>query len=309
MARVAIVGNYNIDLIIGQVSSMPPWGTEVLVDTMVARTAGSAGNSALVLGHLGAPVLPVGMVGDDDYGHLIIRELSQLGLPTNLITQKPGRQTGVGFTILRADGERVFLTYLGTLAEYSDHDLLAAIDDVSECDYVLFAGYNLLPGLTTAGIRQFFATVKARGCTLLFDTGWDVNNWPQDSIESVQILLEYVDYFLPNLAEARAISQERGDLHDVGRTLLGLGPQAIVIKLGPDGCTYFDRHQVVEAKGVKVKATDTTGAGDSFNAAFIYGLLHNWSIQNTLAFANRLAAYVIQRYVDRYPSLSDVCKN
>ncbi len=309
MARVAIVGNYNIDLIIGQVSSMPAWGSEVLVDTMFSRVAGSAGNSALVLGHLGTPVLPVGIVGDDGYGHQIIRELSQLGLPTNLIIQKPGTHTGVGFTILRDDGERSFLTYLGSLGEYSDDDLLATIDDVSKCDYVLFAGYNLLPRLSTDGILQFFAKVKAAGCTLLFDTGWDVNDWPKDSIESVHKLLRYVDYFLPNLAEARAISQVRGDLLDVGEALLALGPQAIVIKLGPDGCAYYDHRRVVQVKGVKVSATDTTGAGDSFNAAFIHGLIREWSIQSTLAFANRLAAYVIQRYVDRYPSLSDVCKN
>ncbi|MBO8126359.1 MAG: carbohydrate kinase family protein [Firmicutes bacterium] len=304
--KVALVGNYNIDLIMGTVPEMPAWGTETLIETVLPRVAGGAGNTAQALGSLGVSALAVGAVGDDAYGQEIIKTLTGLNLDVSLLKQVKGSQTGIGFTILKEDGERSFLTYLGVLADYQDSDLLAALPKVQEADIVLFAGYNLLPALTTFGLEKFFAGVKKAGATLLFDTGWDVNDWRGDAIAKVERLLPYVDIFLPNLAEARAISQVAGDLPAIGRRLVDLGTKSVVIKLGPEGAAYYDRENEILAKGVKVKAVDTTGAGDSFNAGVIYGLLKEWSPDKYLDFANRLAAHVIQRLEERYPSLSQL---
>lgn len=292
----AIVGNYNIDLIMGPVGGFPAWGSEAVINTALPRVAGGAGNTAQALGTLGVAALPVGIVGRDGYGEQIISTLRGLGLSTTLVEQRASSQTGVGFTLLRNDGERAFLTYLGVLERYTDADLLASIPQAIQSKVVLFSGYNLLPGLTTAGITEFFKIVQGAGCTLLFDTGWDTRDWEGDTVAKVHRLLPYVDIFLPNMAEARAI---------FGRPDKALDwCQRAIIKNGPAGSIYLAKDEQIEAKGVRVQAVDTTGAGDSFNAGIIYGLLQNWSMKRNLAFANRLAAYVVSRMEDRFPSLS-----
>ena len=141
----------------------------------------------------------------------------------------------------------------------------------------------------------------------MLDTGWDPDNWPSESRQEVLSLLTEVDIFLPNLDEARALTGEDSPL-DCARALVASGAGTVAIKLGADGSLWFDGQQAVIEPARRVTAIDTTGAGDAFNAALIYGLQHGWEVRRSLIFANALCSLVVSRTEDRFPSLNDVLR-
>lgn len=306
-SRVAVVGNFNADLLVGPVKDVPPWGTEHLAPMFLVRTGGAAGNTCLALAHLGLPCLGVGSVGDDLYGRLILDELRAAGASTEHVTVLRGAQTGVGVTLLRDDGERLFLAFLGHLLAFDDGDLERAAGLWAGCWAVLLCGWNDLPSLTTKGIRRFLQHARRDGLVTLFDTGWDLNDWKTGGREAVLSLLPYVDVFLPNEAEALAISGQP-NVHDAARTLLQAGARAVIVKRGPLGSLYADRERTVESPGFKVHAVDTVGAGDAFNAGVLYGLVHDLPPERLLQLANAVGAHVVQRMTDRYPTLEEVMR-
>ena len=306
-SRVLVVGNFNADLLIGPVQDVPPWGTEHLAPMFLVRTGGAAGNTCLALGRLGVPHLGVGSVGDDFYGRLILEDLRAAGSSTEHVSVLRGAQTGVGVTLLRNDGERLFLAFLGHLAVFGDDELERAAQLRADCCAVLFCGWNDLPSLTTEGIRRFLQESRRDGLITLLDTGWDLNDWKTGGREAVLSLLPYVDFFLPNEAEALAITM-KSDVHDATRTLLQAGAKAVIVKRGPLGSLYADHAHCIESPGFKVHAVDTVGAGDAFNAGVLYGLVHDLGPERLLRFANAVGAHVVQRMTARYPTLEEVMR-
>lgn len=303
--RVAVVGNFNADLLAGPVAEVPPWGTEHLVSTFVVRTGGSAGNAVLALARLGVPCVAVGSVGDDLYGRLILDELRAAGADTAHVAVVPGMPTGAGIALLRQDGERFFLAFLGHLQVFGDADLRRAEGLWDGCRAVLLCGWNNLPSLTTDGIIEFLRAARRDGLLTLLDTGWDLDDWQKGGREAVLSLLPHVDVFLPNEVEALAISG-RAEVHEAARSLVDAGAGAVIVKRGSRGSLYVDRSRVVESPAFAVRAIDTVGAGDAFNAGVLYGLAHDLPVERLLRFANAVGAYVVQRTTARYPTLDDV---
>jgi sugar/nucleoside kinase (ribokinase family) len=74
------------------------------------------------------------------------------------------------------------------------------------------------------------------------------------------------------------------------RVLRALGPKAVVVTLGPEGCAYLEGKQPVRVSGFNVDVVDTTGAGDAFHGAYLFGLLQGWDAGETASFANAVAA-------------------
>ena len=306
-SAVAVVGNVNADLLVGPVRELPAWGTEHLATMFLVRTGGAAGNTMMALARLGQPCLGVGSVGDDLYGRLILDELRAAGADTQHIVVVSGSPTGIGVTVLRDDGERLFLAFLGHLLSFGDGDLERAARLWSGCRAVLLCGWNDLPSMTTSGIRRFLHRARQDGLMTLFDTGWDLNDWKTGAREIVRSLLPYVDLFLPNEPEALAIGGGK-DVYEAAQALLQAGAGAVIVKRGPHGSLYVDRSRLVESPALKVKAVDTVGAGDAFNAGILYGLVHGLSPQRLLCFANAVGAHVVQRMTDRYPTEEEVMR-
>jgi sugar/nucleoside kinase (ribokinase family) len=171
---------------------------------------------------------------------------------------------------------------------------------------VLISGYFLLPGLGFAGTKALIDELRAEGKTVLLDTGWDVNGWPQRSVEEVMRLLEGVDVFLPSLNEAQALTGEHSPEGCLEK-LSARCPHRVIIKMGAAGSIATTEGGISHQSAFPVAPVDTTGAGDCFNVGVIWGLLRNWDIDETMRFANGLAAIVISRpRAGGYPLLGEV---
>jgi len=303
--RVCVVGNLNADLILYPLRGFPTWGTEVIVGSMDWRPGG-IGNVLLCLARLGVAVSAVANVGQDSIGQELLSTLEEAGVDVNHIERSPDVRTSVSVGLGREDGERSFVTHLGHL-EFLDIDLVLrhrAAWEEAQC--VLISGYFLLPGLGFEGTRTLIDELRAEGRTVLFDTGWDINGWPQRSVEEVMRLVEQVDVFLPSLNEAQALTGERSPEGCLER-LSARCPHHVIIKMGEGGSIAMTEDGFFQQSAFPVTPLDTTGAGDCFNAGIIWGLLRNWDMDRTMRFANGLAAVIISRPREGgYPLLSEV---
>jgi sugar/nucleoside kinase (ribokinase family) len=219
-----------------------------------------------------------------------------------------GAQTGLGAALIRKDGQRAFVTYMGHLEQFdpeTERQAEAASPLFQAAPFVLYTGYFLLPALGHAASAAMLARWKQAGKTVLFDTGWDPHGWSDTTIAEVRDLLRWVDIFLPNEDEASVLTGE-SDPAAAAVQLAGFGPGAVVVKLGAQGALAYTEGVTIESPAEPREAFDTTGAGDSFNAGLICGLSRGWSWANSLQLANRVAGVVVSRRFDRFPTLKDV---
>jgi len=305
---VAVVGNYNIDLVMAHLAEMPAWGTESIVQHMEPRTAGAAGYSSMTLARLGARPLCLGNVGDDAYGRQIREDLQAHGADVQGLLAMPAVQTSVDVALVRPDGQRAFVSYTGHLDLLTEDAVLAAeasSPHMARARYVLLTGYFLLPALGYRATSSLFRHWKSQGLSVCLDTGWDPAGWPQSTRDEILSLLKWVDIFLPNEDEGRALTGE-SDPVAIAQTLASHGPPVVALKLGGDGSLVWTSGTVHREKGFTVDVFDTTGAGDSFNAGMIYGLLQGWPWPRVLRFANAVGAIVVSRQTDRHPDIASV---
>lgn len=118
-------------------------------------------------------------------------------------------------------------------------------------------------------------------------------------------LLKYTDIFLPNLDEARVITGKK-DPTEVLNTLTKYGPSLVIVKMDRDGSITLKDGKVYRQPSFKVKVTDTTGAGDTFNAGFLYGVINGWDLNKTLQFATALASLYISSEEKKYPQVEEI---
>jgi sugar/nucleoside kinase (ribokinase family) len=271
-----VVGELNADLILsGDVT--PVFGqTEKLVDDASLVMGSSSAIFACGAARLGLRVAFVGKVGDDALGQFLLAELAKYQIDTSAVVVDPQLKTGLSVHLSR-NGDRAILTYSGTIAElrYEEIDLSL----LQKARHLHLGGYYLLEKLRPS-IPQLFAQAKAQGLTTSLDTNYDPSEQWQAGIAET---LQHVDIFLPNETELLAISQQQN--LDEGISVLGQQVPLLVVKCGSQGARAIQQGQSYHAAAMPIEAIDTTGAGDSFDAGFIYAYLAQWPIEKSLCMA------------------------
>lgn len=301
MARsISVVGNINVDIIATPVTTLPPPGVERTIDSVEIRVGGAAAITALALAGLGCPPRLVGCVGDDVLGRFLHEQLEKAGIPAEVVTV-PGNPTGVSIALEAPERDRSFLTSLGSLSRF---EAAMVPREALRDDLVLLCGYFLLPALRGPPMFRLLKEIREAGGTSFFDCGWDPTGWPDGTRREVGQLLPLVDVFLPNGAEAGALTG-RADPRRAARMLQETSGGWVVVKLGSDGCVAVGpdgREHSVPAP--PVRPTDTTGAGDAFNAGLLYGLSEGVGWPESLVGATAVGSAVVSRRSrDRYTDL------
>ena len=302
MSRISVIGNVNIDLLVWPVTELPPPGADLPVETMQIRAAGSAGNTALALAHLGHLPHLVGCVGDDHFGEFILQELAAAGIEEG-VAVLPDDPTGISIAFEAPGRDRSFLTLLGSLEGFRAS---MVPPEALTKDFVLFCGYFSLPSLRGEPTLRLLERVRdAGGCTL-FDCDWDPAGWAQESREEVAQILPLVDVFLPSEDEARGLTG-LDDPIAAAQALQQVSGRWVIAKLGANGCAAFGPGEEHRIPAPLVRVSDTTGAGDSFNSGLLYALSDGAEWSDALRFATRLASTVVSRTsANRYPTLEEL---
>jgi sugar/nucleoside kinase (ribokinase family) len=284
---VCVVGEINPDLILyGLPKNLQP-EHETLIEGFRLTLGSSSAIFAHNLSVLGASVGIVSKIGDDSLGKMALGSLSSGGVDVTHVLQAAGA-TATGLTvILTQPRERFILTYPGTMFELRFEDL--DLDYIFSARHLHVSSYFLQKALKPK-IADLFCEARKRGLTTSLDTNDDPERLWGDDVREV---LRHVDIFLPNEREAKLIA----GTDDMGRAIAELSERVgtLVVKLGSEGAVARKGATEWRCAGLPVKAVDTVGAGDSFDAGFIRQYLQGMSIEECLKYANLAGAYSTQR--------------
>lgn len=209
------------------------------------------------------------LVGLDQYGDFCCDFLEREGVGTSLIRREASVSTGITISLNYAD-DRLLLTRLGSMSEVDAGNIG---DDILDTVRHVHCGSLFLLDRLRGDLTDLFRRSKAAGCTISVDPGWDPSGrWDPDALNA---LLPLVDVFLPNGAEARAMTSTDTD-EDALEALRAIGARRVALKLGAVGGICVSDGGEVRESGLPVSLVDTTGAGDAFNAGFVRGMLAGW---------------------------------
>jgi sugar/nucleoside kinase (ribokinase family) len=275
MLDILVLGELNADLILrGDV--VPEWNqTEKLIDDAALTLGSSSAIFACGAARLGLRVAFVGVVGDDLLGRFCREALDARGVDTSGVVVDPALRTGMT-VILQLPDDRAMLTFPGAIpmlrAALVDPALLAAARHIHVGSY--FWQNALQPGLPA-----LFAQARARGASTSLDTQWD----PSGAWAGLDPVLAATDILLPNEAEACALTGAAG-WQEALNALASRVP-TVAVKRGTAGAAAMRGAAFAEAAVPAVQVVDAVGAGDSFDAGFVYGALAGWPLDQTLALA------------------------
>jgi len=284
---------------------LPHWGTEIFVDNITYRVGGNLSNLALPLKKVGINPIIIGNIGDDNNGKYILNSLNNSGFDTSLIKIEEKTSTSTTIALVREDGERTFLTYPGQLNLVTRGFINNHINKIQKNSIVILCSLFQFPNLKITDVINLFKKLKEKKCTTLLDTGWDSNNWNKKTISDIKKLLKFVDIFLPNLDEAKVITNLDNE-KEILNHLKNIGTKNIIIKKGPKGSIALFKNKIIESNPYPATCIDATGAGDAFNAAIIYCLKKGMTFINMLDFANATASLTISKLTNRYPNINDI---
>jgi sugar/nucleoside kinase (ribokinase family) len=294
MGTVTVIGCVQVDLVVAPVSGLPPAGGTQFVEQMTLRPGGAGANAALALAELDVAPRLIGCLGDDHLGRWILDEL-----PSALredLTVVPGGRTGLTVACEAPGRDRSFLTQLGVNEDWTPSmvptDALAA-------PHVLFCDYFCAPALQGPAALELLETARGSGATTYFDTAWDPLGWPPEIQAEVRALLPSVDVFLPNEAEALALSGVSDSAREAARELQAASGGWVVVKLGARGCLAAGPGGAeLTVPAPQVAVADSTGAGDAFNAGLVAALAQGRSWPEGLRAATTLASSIVSRPSD-----------
>ncbi|MEZ2126809.1 MULTISPECIES: PfkB family carbohydrate kinase [unclassified Sinorhizobium] len=305
MRPLAVIGNVNVDLILGPAEPWPKAGTEIIVDHDELRVGGSAGNSALVWMAFGINFEIAANVGDDQFGRWLHEAFGSRADKWPVSSE--GTTLSVGIT--HPDGERTFFTTRGHLPRLSLADVLSVLNGKR-----LSGGYALLCGsfLTddlTRDYGAFFNWAEAHGIAIALDTGWPLDGWTDANRDAARSWLSRCRCALLNEVEATTLAGLESPF-DAAHEIKSLMPEGaiVVVKRGPDGAIAIGADgALVSAAAPPVKVVDTIGAGDVFNAAFLAALAEDQPLPACLAAGTRIASHAISTLPRSYdgPSSSE----
>ncbi len=285
---VLSVGNFCVDLLVKPVRRLPEPGGLEIIDEYDLQTGGCGNNCAIALSRLGLSVATVGRVGDDRTGDIVLELLTANGVRTDLMVRDRSARTSLSVVAINERGERSFLHHPGATLNLTAADVPAEALTGARALHV--GGAFLLPGLDGAPMADLLRRARSGGALTFVDTAVDGHG---NRLEVVAPILPQVDFFLPSETEARGMTGA-DDPAAMAAFLLERGVKAVCIKLGQQGCYVADlRGTGVLVPAFSVVPVDTCGAGDTFTAGFVAGILNGFDLVGAARMANGVGAMCV----------------
>lgn len=299
MARVFVVGDMNVDIFCSAKQTARP-GTESHADEINLSAGGNAANFAISLGKLGLRPELVSAIGNDPFSGFLRRELKKSGVRANLVECiKPN---GLSVILLDGSGERSILSNKGASGELRASDLEKMIlSKTSKGDIIYIGGYFHLIKMHK-GFREFLKGARSRGAQILLDLCYDEYGlW----MKALKPILKHIDIVFMDVVEMAHLTREK-DMRKAIRKLEAAGARQIVLKLGRNGSAYFCGKTVMHQKANKTRCINSTGAGDVFNAGFVFGRMKGFDANGCLKLGNFLAGRKVRSHGIVLPSAREV---
>jgi sugar/nucleoside kinase (ribokinase family) len=279
---VVVVGELNVDLILNNIESFPEIGKEKLAKDMTLTLGSSSAIFASNLSSLGAKVAFLGKIGNDYFGKLILDKLSEKGVDVSLIVKDKNSNTGATI-VLNFFEDRAMITYPGAMNNLTIKDITKTA--LGQAKHLHFSSYYLQPGIKN-DVDKMFKIAKDIGMTTSFDMQWD----PEEKWKlNYKKVLPFVDVFLPNEQEILHLTKE-DSISNALKKLSNVSNK-IVVKMGSKGSLLKDKEKIIKKEPFLNKnVVDAIGAGDSFNAGFIFKFINGSESEECQEFGNLMGA-------------------
>jgi sugar/nucleoside kinase (ribokinase family) len=249
----------------------------------------------------------IGNIGQDIYGEQILRDLERYQLDARGVEVTPAAPTGITVAIVRPDGERAFVSNLGSLLAFNEEMAMRHWDQAEDAGIICLVGLFMTPNLTYAAATRLLGRARQEGKLTMLDSGWDPDNWPDKTRRGFSEMLAETSIFLPNFDEARALTGKETP-GEAAIALQALGPPVVVVKCGSQGSHLRVGELSLSLPAREVSVFDAVGAGDVFNSGFLYALRSGMPWETCLALGNSSASLYISRAENRFPSLDEVLR-
>ena len=278
------VGFYTFDCLGWPVTAIPEGGGTHFIEDFTLAVSGAAGTAVIVAAKLGLRCLAVGAVGSDMMGHWVQDRLNSFGVDISGLPMLPGSRTSSSIVTTRPNGLRPALHLKGATGDFIVDDALMA--QVIDSEIVHLGGVGLMTRMDGERNAKLARLAKEHGAI----TTADVFAASPDDMPAVAAILPYIDYFMPSMEEARALTGIE-PLDELAEYFISRGVRCCVFTLGPDGAYYHHndgKRFTVPAYEVNVRCT--CGCGDVFDGAFAVALLKGMSPERAVRFAQASSA-------------------
>jgi len=299
--KLLVVGDLNVD-VLQEVGLEAGYGEERALRGLDFSIGGGAANLAVVAGRLGMSPVLISAIGKDFATKSLRSQISTSGVRPRLIESK--KPNAYSIINVNKKGERSIQSASNCLDDITAKGIgKKVLPLIAPGDVIFFSGFFQLRKLRP-GFKELLAKIKKRQAIVCLDTSFDMyGKW------NISAFLPFIDYLFVNDVELRHITKAAKAEGSTPKAradyLMKKGAGMVVLKQGKKGATLFIKG-VKGARGVKplpfpvkpvkVKVRDTTGAGDAFNAGFVFGMMRDWSPYNCGLAGNFVASKKIQRH-------------
>ncbi|MBO5274112.1 MAG: sugar kinase [Clostridia bacterium] len=284
MKNILCIGMANVDVIAAPIDKLSTDGDTTHAEQIRMTTGGDALNTAIRLRNMGCPTAFAGMVGDDAAADFLTENLR--GIECSGVIRSKELQTAICMALVDSAGQRKFIYNSGANRLISGKNLSEEM--LKDAGIVHVGGIMQLPALE-ADLHEIFRRAhRHRAMTSMDVTCSTDGTW----LSKIDTALYETDYFLPSIDEARAISGY-STLDRICGFFEKYSLKALVIKLGARGCYVTDFKREACLPACVTDVVDTTGAGDTFVAGFLAGVLRGENCFTAAAIGNVSASVCV----------------
>ncbi|MHA5096627.1 ribokinase [Oenococcus oeni] len=284
--KIVVLGSLNVDAI-QHLNKLPERGETIHLNGLTSAPGGKEANQAVAAARQGADVSFIGAVGNDANGRFMKQTLSDNKIDvSHIVTKKV--PTGSAYIMLEADGNNTILVYGGANMQVSVEDVRAASSLIESADAII----TQFETPVIAAVEAFEIAKRKDVLTIL-------NPAPAQKIDPK--LLSISDFVTPNESEAQVLIDQKvqftkESLNNAALSFEKLGVKNTLITLGEHGSFYKFGQQEGIIPSFKVKAVDTTAAGDTFIGSFTANLKPDLSnLTDALTWATRSSSLTVQK--------------
>lgn len=277
--KIVVIGSANMDYT-SATAELPKVGETIFAKSFYVSPGGKGANQAVAAARLGAEVSFVGKVGKDSDGQKLVNLLQSEKIDTTNIYQSE-LPTGSAQITVDESGHNTIVVNQGSNFDINVDDIDNAMDVIKDADAVIMQLEIPL------NIVEYVLNLECMKDKIVV-----LNPAPAQPLSNE--ILASVDYLTPNETELFEMTGIE-DMSEAAQMLLSKGVKKLVVTVGEEGVYYFDKEQTIHKDIYKVKAVDTTAAGDSFNAALVVGLLEGKKIDEALDFANKVGSKTVTK--------------
>lgn len=297
MKKICVIGSLNMDLVVN-VEEMPKKGQTLIGSSFKEVPGGKGANQAVAIAKLGGDISMIGKVGNDSFGKTLISELKKNNVKTDYIYTEDC-SSGVAMITVDKNAENSIVVAPGANFKVLREDIDKCIDAIKNSEIIVL---QLETPIDT--IKYVLEKSKELGKFTILN--------PAPAAKLSDDIIRNVDLLTPNETELEILSGVKidceEDIKKAAEVMIEKGVKQLIVTLGSKGSLYIDKDNMKFKKSYKVKAIDTTAAGDSYTGALAVYLSQDKSIEDAMDFASKVGALSVTKEgaQNSLPTLKDV---